>query len=602
MKTDLREVKIEHQNKKEPRGRNALMRAALKGDVGKVQFILKNHDVDLNQKDKEGNTALLLTVAAPDNTQPRLPLFQTLYNCSGVDKTSVNNAGGNALTHAIGSGHRDVVKFLLDQPETQPNRSDNKGNTPLLHAAAGDLEMFKIVLEHPRIDKRSTSKNKALMRASRNGSVEIVKCLLHEEDVTVNEIDRYGNTALLIAAQRGHFQTFKTLFESPGVNKRAVNTDKRNSLMLASQKGHDSIVKFLLNHVDDIDLNAVDMSGNTALLWATKGTNSSCFETLFNHRGVNRKCTDKKGRNALMLASQTGRCDIVKFLLREHETEVNQVDKDGNTALLLAAAEGHVGTFDLLYDDPLVERETTNKEGKNAIALAQSEKIRKIIENQREKRDREALRVRSTATETLKISGRNPPFPASSQNATKFARKERSSAPAEEQTSESSKVSRSPNSKTPPTQQTDASEKVPAPEAPDSMYQQETELLLLKVALCTTDKNQLHKLASKIGGVEPNFVNQCLGASKTASIATFQVLTRWCSLELKESEKVKLLNEALVTLKAKDFLSLPEHQVNGSQLDNISPPPSVASSHSSEEPDSFVSAGKCSEFLKHKRK
>ena len=83
--------------------------------------------------------------------------------------------------------------------------------------------------------------------ASQNGHVEVVKALLAESQIKVNQAEtKGGSTPLFIASQFGHVET---LIAHPQIKVNQAWTDYGTTpLSIASQNGKVEVVKELLSH------------------------------------------------------------------------------------------------------------------------------------------------------------------------------------------------------------------------------------------------------------------------------------------------------------------------------------------------------------------
>ncbi len=251
-------------------GRNSLMLAAQSGNHDVVEFLLKQ-GVNVNSRDKFGNTALLLCVMGTGD----LKTFQTLHNQDGVNRMITNNSGMNALMWAVSTGHCEVVEFLLNQPNTEVNLMDNAGCRALHHAAGGgDLDIFQTLFSHPHVDQkvRTPQGFSVLMVACFKAKENVVKFLLSQKDVDVNETDNEGNTALLHVASEGNLEIFKAISEHSEVDKIVLNKQGQDVLICAARNGNSDIVKFVASCSGwDVDQTQVDATGRTALQYAQEG-------------------------------------------------------------------------------------------------------------------------------------------------------------------------------------------------------------------------------------------------------------------------------------------------------------------------------------------
>lgn len=95
--------------------------------------------------------------------------------------------------------HDAVRKLLMENEEIVNQRFHN--DETALHIAASEnyIELF-LVLQKQKSDINSKDlfKNTPLMKASEKGYINIVKLLLLEENIAVNEQNICGNTALML--------------------------------------------------------------------------------------------------------------------------------------------------------------------------------------------------------------------------------------------------------------------------------------------------------------------------------------------------------------------------------------------------------------------
>ncbi len=322
-------------------GVSALMVAASKGKKDIVRFLLTQPDEAsyLNDTDKFGWTALLFAAKGTD-----LDIFTELYNYPVVDRRVKTKEGVSVLMIAAGNGKKDIVRFLLTQPDKASHLDDrdNNGWTALHFAATGgDLDIFTELYNHPEVDKmvKTNAGSSIIMIAARKGKKDIVRFLLTQPDEAshINNTNNTGWIALHFAAKAGDLDTFTELYNHSKVDRRVKTNAGSSIIMIAALNGKKDIVKFLLTQPDEAShLNDTDKDGWTALHYAAQGDDLDTFSELYNHPGVDRKVKTGREPSVLRIAAAAGKKDIVQFLISKPEV-TNSVE----TCLNIAVQHGH---------------------------------------------------------------------------------------------------------------------------------------------------------------------------------------------------------------------------------------------------------------------
>ena len=137
------------------------------------------------------------------------------------------------MMHAIDLGQIEIVKFLLQQPGIEVNKTDIHGET-------------------------------ALIKAAWSNQAEIVRLLLQHEDIDVNKAEPYGRTPLQWAVTRVNHDLIFVLLQHKGIDVTKAKIDNEHMLIGAIQYGLTEMVKALLKrkdiNVDNIKANNGDSS------------------------------------------------------------------------------------------------------------------------------------------------------------------------------------------------------------------------------------------------------------------------------------------------------------------------------------------------------
>ena len=229
--------------------------------------------------------------------------------------------------------------FMMVLKSVSDINASNKGqaqvdNTSLLHQEKLNIQLLNAVLknENNRVvellnqgaysDSRYNDDKTALMLASKNGNLEIVKSLI-DNGADVNAKDDDGDTALIYASANGNSDVVNTLLENKA-NVHSKNNNGEIALMLASHFGQNDVVNTLIKNKATV--NEKDYDGDTALMMASVYGHNEVVKTLIDNGAyINERNFD--GDTALVKASVNGENNVVKNLLLNHQAEVSLEDR-----------------------------------------------------------------------------------------------------------------------------------------------------------------------------------------------------------------------------------------------------------------------------------
>ena len=125
----------------------------------------------------------------------------------------------------------------------------------------GRIDIVKLLLDKKGIDVNYKNNGwTALMLASHKGNIDTVKLLLDRKDIDVNSKNNDGWTALMIASQEGkNIDIVKLLLDR---NTCYCNTsfDNTTALEIAVERQNEDIVKILLEHSKKQHMNSLEQS------------------------------------------------------------------------------------------------------------------------------------------------------------------------------------------------------------------------------------------------------------------------------------------------------------------------------------------------------
>ena len=132
---------------------------------------------------------------------------------SGLSVNIRDDEGDTPLFVAAENGFLEIVKLLLDKG-TNPDISDNYDDLPINRAAvAGHLDIVKLFVEHGALYHSPGIGLNPLANAATNGQLPVVKYLIEEKAVPVNDSTEFGGPALQGVAANGHIEVVQYLIE-----------------------------------------------------------------------------------------------------------------------------------------------------------------------------------------------------------------------------------------------------------------------------------------------------------------------------------------------------------------------------------------------------
>jgi len=306
---------------------------------------LVEHGLDVNRRDKKGNTILIYAIKTLRESITNYlldchididrmtnlsldfdiikkifqlnnkVLFKLLYH-NTFDVNQKDGHGDSLFTNAIDCGNEELIKYLIDC-NADVNKEGRKYSTPIVSAIfKGNVSIVKYLIAHgANVNKNVSYGNTPLIYAIENNNAEIVRCLV-ENGADLNKEGENFDTPLIWAINNENEEIVKYLVEhGADINKKGKYN--YTPLINAIQKNNNSITKYL------IDCGA-DLTGKNIVVLknAIKSNNTEIVKYLVKH-GIDINKNIIYQETPLILAIQKNSEEIVKFLI-ENGADVNK--------------------------------------------------------------------------------------------------------------------------------------------------------------------------------------------------------------------------------------------------------------------------------------
>jgi ankyrin repeat protein len=377
---------------------------ALSWDLFELAYYAIKYELTSGGKaSKKGITPLMLACGNEKSDMVRL-----LIECTDVNSCLVGEEL-TALHIACSQDDFTCVETLLKHPEVKVNLAQKDGFTPLMYACTrGYVNYVRALLAVPGIDINAQDKlegNTALTIACAFGHADIVKLLLKEQEVKIDQTNYPGGTPLFYAIISESVKCVGLLLKKKASIKAVsldvgransvfqvfCQTNKDNPQLLQKRleklwfhhpKGEER-VKAFLRQLQSPASSEESSIVQIKLLWQAYALrNISIMERLID-AGCLLEEVDEEGLTLLARACGDGEQQIVELLI-EKGAKVNATIEtesyQGLTALHLACEQGHLACIQALLARPEIDVNVVEKKyGLMPLMIACVNSGRKLI-------------------------------------------------------------------------------------------------------------------------------------------------------------------------------------------------------------------------------
>lgn len=328
---------------------------------------LLDKEVDIDQTDARGNTALML--AAKNRKTDMLKLLLDRGANYGITNRKKQSAIDFVFAADYPAGQALLASYGIAPGTTGPGTVDPAATIQL--AAASKLDQFKTVVEQ----RGGRYAGWPLLNiAIELGEIPITQEIIAEKP-DLNATGPDGNSAIHVAARKGDSVTLKPLLAN-GVDINAINARNETALYLAVESDCLECVRLLLANKADPAI--ADKLKITPLEVAIRNEQTEIAAVLLksptSYAGIHRVLLlaiernmedlslrlikrdsrlgerDDKGRSALWHSADRGLIKTSVALIKSGKIDINSQDSTGHCALAQATRGGHLAVVHLLIN------------------------------------------------------------------------------------------------------------------------------------------------------------------------------------------------------------------------------------------------------------
>jgi len=303
---------------------------------------------------------------------------------------------------ALNANQIDLIHILLANQDIKPLRKSiftekvfsvacERGHLGLVKSLVNDKELA-LDLNKPR----DFNNQAPLFKACSTGNIEVIKILIEDERVNINEPAHFGETPFFIACQKNRLDIVKILASLASVDMNQPNYAQETPFFTACLKGYLELAKFLAS-IEKIDVNKPSSKGVTPFWIACRNGSFEIVKHLAKEKRVDVNRAEDFGVTPFWMACSWGQNKTVKHLLLDERIDPNRQCIKGESPLWIACRGGYLQTVKiLLASTQKIETTHSSKELKTTPAeQARRSKQKHIAELVEEyQRDPEKLRYR----------------------------------------------------------------------------------------------------------------------------------------------------------------------------------------------------------------
>ncbi|KAH7207877.1 ankyrin repeat-containing domain protein [Fusarium redolens] len=384
-------------NQRDAKGRTALTQAVKAGNREIVEYLLEIEGIDVNAPGEDGDYPITWAIRNNNDWvrsglvfgRPcKPPLISLLLEKEELNVERIESDGQSPFLLALNCEYflrlEDFLKDLLDSAKFNPNILDgNLRSPPSLAAEKSASTVVTALLKSPKVEACSQDKDgrTPLVWSILGNRVENMELLLKRDDSGVNTPDIEGRTPLSYASEKCNLGMVKALLHKCGENADQPDRDGRTPLSWAFQREPAIDPIF----VPKKPASWAPQTTSRGFGTTPKSQNEEIVEYLINTGHADPHFKDNNKRTPFSWAVTTNNLDTVKYLVQHPEVDVNDPDKDRRTPLSWSAEQGYIRVVEYLLSIDDIDVNIEDNKNQSPIFWATQTKNVRMIKLFREK-------------------------------------------------------------------------------------------------------------------------------------------------------------------------------------------------------------------------
>ncbi|MEI0581017.1 ankyrin repeat domain-containing protein [Brachyspira pilosicoli] len=347
-------------NDKTPNGNlNGLHYAAAFNNLNTINFLIKNVDMNINERDSNGCTALYYAAyyAKKDayNLLIKLGANKDIGDNYGVTPEYILSGGSSAID--------------LENKEDNNTNTYNENMFIARVIQTSDTNALRDIMMYSNFNM-----NSIIMAYE----TPLTYAIHLDKDDIVNELLSYRkNNTNIINIETSYIPADEVYFNEDRAEFRGnIYLGDVSPLQYAIFKNNTNIINTLLHY--GADINRKDSLGDNALMYAARFSSAEVIDTILNYSSNSYRVVDIYGNTPLHNASSLGNTNALIALMNRTPININIQNINGDTPLHLAVKNNNSNTYRFLLLKG-ADYTIKNYDGKTASDLLYGDSVENII-------------------------------------------------------------------------------------------------------------------------------------------------------------------------------------------------------------------------------